>query len=88
MVSKERYSFANERTILFDPYMKPQQVFPILIRVDLGVMAMLEYSTFPKAPKLTFTLVSYSRGFLLEGRPYFPAEVQWAYSRAPVDKAE
>ena len=32
--------------------MGPQQVLAFQIRVDLGVMEMKEYSTFPKAPEL------------------------------------
>ena len=30
--------------------MAPQQVLPLQVRVDLRVMAMKGYSTFPKAP--------------------------------------
>ena len=32
--------------------MRPQQVLPLWVKVDLGVMAMKEYSTFPKIPGL------------------------------------
>ena len=32
--------------------MGPYQVLPLRARMDLGAMAMKEYSTFPKAPAL------------------------------------
>ena len=38
--------------ILFDPKIGPYQVLPLQATVDLGVMAMKEYSTFPQAPVL------------------------------------
>ena len=40
------------QTILFDLLMGPCQMLPLWTRVDLGAMAMKEYSAFPKAPAL------------------------------------
>ena len=42
----------NDQTVLFDPQIGPFQVLPLRARVDLGVMAIKRYSTFPKAPAL------------------------------------
>ena len=38
--------------VLFDPYIEPHQVLSFRVKVDLGMMAMKGYSTFPKAPGL------------------------------------
>ena len=38
--------------VLFNPYIGPYQVLLLQARVDQGVMAMKEYSTFPEAPTL------------------------------------
>ena len=38
--------------ILFNPQIGPYQVLPFRARVDLGAMAMKEYSAFPKAQAL------------------------------------
>ena len=38
--------------VLFDPLIGPYQVLPLQARVDLGSLAMKEYSAFPKAPAL------------------------------------
>ena len=58
--------------LLFDPFIGPYQVLLHWGRVDLGVMAMKGYSTFPKSPRLASQsegLMSYARhsweGFLL-----------------------
>ena len=32
--------------------MRPQQVLPLKIKVDLGIMAMKGYSTLPRSPEL------------------------------------
>ena len=49
----KQFSFAQLRNLLlFDPWIGPYQVPPLLIRVDLGGMAMKGYSAFPKAPAL------------------------------------
>ena len=59
-------------------------------RVDLGVMAIKEYSTFPKVPALlkfspSDCLVSYPEHSL--GDSYPSAEMQSVYSAAPADWA-
>ena len=46
------YTQFKYQTVLFDPWIGPYQVLPLGTRVDLGAMAMKEYSTFPKAPVL------------------------------------
>ena len=38
--------------VLFNPLIGPSQVLPRRPRVDLGTMAIKEYSAFPKAPAL------------------------------------
>ena len=38
--------------VLSDPEMRVQQVLPLLVQVDLGVIPMKEYSIFPKVPLL------------------------------------
>ena len=40
------------QTVLFDPLIGPYQVLPLRVRVDIGTMAIKEYSTFPKPPAL------------------------------------
>ena len=37
------------KTVLFDPKIGPYQVLPLRARMNVGVMAMKEYSTFSKA---------------------------------------
>ena len=41
----------NFQTYLFDILMEPKRVLPLRARVDLEVMAMIEYSTFPSSPE-------------------------------------
>ena len=43
---------SNHRLVLFNPLIGPYQVLPLRAGVDLGAMAMKEYSAFPKAPAL------------------------------------
>ena len=43
------------QTVVFDLYIGPYQVLPLQARVDLRVIAMKGYSTFPKAPALLET---------------------------------
>ena len=50
-MSKQFY-FKEHSLVLFDPQIGPCQVLPRWIRVDLEVMTMKGYSTFPKAPAL------------------------------------
>ena len=38
--------------VLFNSYIEPYQVLPLLSRVDPGAMAMKGYFAFPKAPAL------------------------------------
>ena len=40
------------QTVLFNPPIRPHQVLPLWVRVDLRVIAMKGYSAFPKAPAL------------------------------------
>ena len=56
MFEEHRFSISHLFTLslkcqlaLFDPLIGPYQVLPHLVSVDLGVMAIKEYSTFPKA---------------------------------------
>ena len=54
-ISWLRYTICTHfkcQTVLFDPLMGSYQVLPIWFRVDLGVMDMKGYSTFPKAQAL------------------------------------
>ena len=45
----KQFSLAQEHSlVLFDPYIGPYQVLPLWARVDLGVMTMKGYSTFPQ----------------------------------------
>ena len=70
--------------------MGPQQVLPIWVKVDLGVMATKRYSTFPKAPgleprhQMQFSVVSKT---LIEREVLLSAEMQLAYSTIPADWA-
>ena len=38
--------------VQFDPKIGPYQVLPLWASVDVGAMAIMEYSVFPKAPVL------------------------------------
>ena len=50
---KKKFSLASVHSlVLFDPLRGPYQVLPLQDRMDLGAMAMKEYSAFPKAPAL------------------------------------
>ena len=69
--------------------MGPQLVLPHRVRVDLGVMSMKGYSTFPKAPELE---PHHQMGFSIMSRTYYresypTAEVQLVYSTVPTDRA-
>ena len=61
---------------------------PLRARVDVGVMAIKEYSAFPKAPALLephhqiFSVISRA---LVGGGSYPSAEKQSVYSTAPAD---
>ena len=75
--------------ILFDPYIGPNLAPPIKARVDLRVMAMKNYSAFPKAPTL---LVPHYQIVLwhiqdTSGWFYPSEEMQSVYFTAPADKA-
>ena len=65
----------------------PYQVLPLQARVDLGVMAMTEYSIFPRATLIgaspSDSLMSYPRHLLAESYP--STEMQSVYSTAPTD---
>ena len=54
---------------LFDLWMRPLQVLPLRVTVDLGVMARKGYSTFLKAPGLTISCIfmSYPGHSLVSG---------------------
>ena len=41
----------NDKTVLFDRYMRTQKVLPLPVKAKLKGMAMKGYSTFPKAPE-------------------------------------
>ena len=66
-------------------------MLPLRARVDLGAMAMKEYSAFPKAPALLephHQIVScHIQDTLYGGGSYPSAEVQSVYSTAPADWA-
>ena len=42
----------NVQTVLFCPQIEPNQVLPLLVRLDLGIMAMMLNSPFPRAQRL------------------------------------
>ena len=42
----------NDQIVLFDSYLGPQQVQLLQVSMNLGAMAMKEYSIFPKASGL------------------------------------
>ena len=46
------FGIVNDLIVLLDPYLVPKAVLPLQIFVDLGVMAMKEYSSFPKVTGL------------------------------------
>ena len=48
----KQFYFKVLSLILFDPQILSYQMLPLLARVDQGVMAIKEYSAFPKAPAL------------------------------------
>ena len=55
----------------------PYQMLPLQARVDLGVIAMKEYSTFLKAPALQLLLLlSVISRIVVEGESYSSAEMQ------------
>ena len=45
-------SRVNDKIVLFELQMRPKQIQPLQVRVDMGVMAMKVYSTFPKTSEL------------------------------------
>ena len=46
----KQFSLASEHSlVLFDPSIGPYQILSLRARVDLGVMVVSGYSTFPKA---------------------------------------
>ena len=52
---------------VFDPLIGPYQVLSLLVRVNLGVMAVKAYFTFPKAPwSLTIRLFNVISRTLIE----------------------
>ena len=61
--------------------------------MDLGVMPMLGYSTFPKAPELEpqrqieFSVLSRTL-FFVGGGSYNTTDIQSSYCTAPVDPAD
>ena len=65
--------------------MRPQQIQPLLIRVDLEVMAMKGYSSFPRSPKLEpqhlMTLSVTPRKILFGGGLTPMQETQSTYSK-------
>ena len=69
--------------------MGPHQVLPLVVRVELGVMAM-KYSTFPKSFRTGASssndFVSYPE-HLLEERSYPSTEMQLVYSMVLADWA-
>ena len=44
----------NFQSYLFHPYIGPQQILLLRIRVDLRIMAIKRYSAFPKSPELDY----------------------------------
>ena len=76
-------SILNGQTVLFDPLMGPLQVLPPRIRVDLAVMGIKRYSTFPKTSALEphhqmqFSVITKT---LVLGVSYSSAEMQSGYS--------
>ena len=74
------------QTVLFNPLIGRCQVLPLRARVDMGAMAMKEYSAFSKAlvllePHYQIVLDTHGRG------SYPSTEKQSAYSTAPADRA-
>ena len=77
------------QTILFDSWIESFQVLLFRAKVNLGVMAMKRYSTFPKAQALLelhwrlFCVIS--RTIIGESYPF--AKIQLVYSTTPADWA-
>ena len=42
------FHFKNDQKNLLNPYMGPQQILPLWVRVETGVIAMKEYSALPR----------------------------------------
>ena len=65
--------------------MGPKLVLPLQIRVDLGVMEMKEYYTFPKLQEWSLTIRWFCVLFVCEAVSYLSAEIQSVYSTAITD---
>ena len=78
------------QTVLFNSQIRPDQVLPHRVRVELGVMAIKGYSTLPQSSSITAAslsdcLMSYLEHWLAGGGSYPAAGMQSAYSTAPVE---
>ena len=62
-----------------------KQALPLQVRMDLEVMTIKEYFTFPKAPGLE---AHHQMQVTCWWQSYSSAEMQSAYSLAPVDEAD
>ena len=75
--------------VLFDPYIGPNQVLPLQVRVYLGVMKMKGYSTFPKVPALLEPhhqiVLCRIQDTCRRGGYYSSTEMQSVYFIAPAD---
>ena len=74
--------------VLFDSYIEPYQVLPLLVRVDQVVMAMKGYSMSPlnsSAEDSLDCLMSYPGYSTWRGSSSSSAKMQSVYSTAPVD---
>ena len=83
--------FAHSLNVYIYPLIRPFQVLPLWARLDLGVMAMKEYSAFPKAQALLephHQIVQYHiEDARWQGGSYPSAEMQTVYSAAPANWA-
>ena len=76
LIQQKLFAQFKCQTVLFDSLIGPYLVLTLLVRVDLGVMALKGYSAFPKVPALLEPHYQIVPGTLIGRCSYPSAEMQ------------